>query len=221
MNAEKESMTLSSEEMLGQMHSMIVAGHETTATALSWALLYLVDYPAVQERLRSELIAEVPDLHDQPFDKTQGAALDKLANLSYLDAFVKELLRVQSPVSGLLRVAEKEDVIPLKKPIKGSDGRLIHELKIQAGQSILVGIYSANRDTEIWGEDAKEFRPERWLGKTDATVNEEEQASVLRSITPWSSLLSFAGGPRSCIGYRFAILEIKVGVVIWVKYQTS
>ncbi|TFK67116.1 cytochrome P450, partial [Pluteus cervinus] len=67
-------------------------------------------------------------------------------------------------------------------------------------QTVVVPILAMNRAKWIWGEDAAEFRPERWASVPEA-------AMAIPGI--WGNMLSFLGGPRACIGYKFSLVETK------------
>ncbi|KAG6823565.1 hypothetical protein H0H93_003423, partial [Arthromyces matolae] len=69
--------------------------------------------------------------------------------------------------------------------------------RIAKGETLLIPIAAINRDKTIWGDDAHEFRPERW-----ETVPEE--ANRIPGV--WGNVLTFLGGPRACIGYRFSLV---------------
>ncbi|KAJ7241325.1 cytochrome P450 [Mycena haematopus] len=69
-----------------------------------------------------------------------------------------------------------------------------------SGQRIHIPILAINTDKEIWGDDAGEFRPERWEKIHDA-------ASAIPGV--WANLLTFFAGPHNCIGFRFSLVEIK------------
>lgn len=65
----------------------------------------------------------------------------------------------------------REDVVlPLSEPIRGIDGTLMHEIAIPKDTSISVGILACNRNKAIWGEDATEWKPERWLSPLPTSV---------------------------------------------------
>lgn len=71
---------------------------------------------------------------------------------------------------------------------------------IRKGQTIFFPIISMNRAESLWGEDALQFKPERWT--------ESQTPSAISTIPGvWGNLLTFLGGPRACIGYRFALVE--------------
>lgn len=60
--------------------------------------------------------------------------------------------------------------MPLSEPIVGVDGNLMKEILVPAGTELVLGIRTINRDRSIWGEDASEFKPERWLSPLSASV---------------------------------------------------
>lgn len=99
-----------------------------------------------------------------------------------------------------------EDFIPLSEPLTGKDGKAITSLHVKKGQQIVIGIFTLNRSKDIYGEDADEFRPERWL-EDDKKEKTAEQAF---RFTTWSPLMTFLAGPRGCIGYKLSLGEIKV-----------
>ncbi|KZW00396.1 cytochrome P450 [Exidia glandulosa HHB12029] len=183
-------LRLSDEEVLGQVPTFLVAGHETTASTTTWCFYALSQHLDVQAKLREELLA-VP---------TDNPTMDDLNALPYLDAVVRETMRVYSVVGSTVRVAAQDDVVPLATPIVDRKGRTVHEVNIKKGDSIFVPILALNRAEDIWGEDAREFRPERWLSVPD-------KANSIPGV--FAGLMTFIGGPRSCIGYRFAVIEFK------------
>ena len=100
------------------------------------------------------------------------------------------------------RDAAHDDVIPLSHPIAGRNGQSIDAIYVKKGQPIMIGIFAFNRSKEIFGEDADDYRPERWLEKRS-----DEKFQLAKGFTAWSSMLTFLGGPRGCIGYRFGTLS--------------
>ncbi|KIY48866.1 cytochrome P450 [Fistulina hepatica ATCC 64428] len=185
-----ESLRMSDEDVLAQVPTFFVAGHETTSTATTWALLALSQHPGIQTKLREELF-------DAP---TDTPTMDELNALTYLDCFVKESLRVYSPVRSASRVATVDDVLPLGTPFIDSRGVAYHEIHIKRGSQIVIPITAMNHDLAVWGSDALEFRPERWLAPP-------EGSKTMPGI--WSNQMTFLGGHHACIGYRFAIVEMK------------
>jgi len=57
----------------------------------------------------------------------------------------------------------RDAVIPLSEPIRGVNGHLIHEIPVPDNTNVIIGIMAANRNPELWGQDAHKWIPERWL----------------------------------------------------------
>ncbi|KDR83061.1 hypothetical protein GALMADRAFT_238857 [Galerina marginata CBS 339.88] len=178
------------EDVLAQVPTFLVAGHETTSSAAAWALFALTQNWDAQGKLRDELLTV----------GTDNPTMDELQALPYLDAVVRETLRVHTPVSFTARVATKDDFIPFGEPIKDRNGNMLDGIRVRNGETISIPLLALNRAKSIWGEDASEFKPERWQ-------NIPEAASAVPGV--WSNLMTFLGGPRACIGYRFSIIETK------------
>ncbi|KAI8972447.1 cytochrome P450 [Trametes punicea] len=193
-----DSQRLSDEDVLAQIHTFLVAGHETTSTATTWCLYALTQAPDVQKKLRDELFTL----------DTDAPTMDQLNSLPYLDAVVRETLRVHAPVPTTLRVAMRDDVIPVSEPFVDRYGKLQQSIRISKGSPIIIPILSLNRSEKLWGEDAREFKPERWENPPDA-------ASSVPGV--WGHILSFLGGPRACIGYRFSLVEMKALIFTLVR----
>lgn len=156
---DEQGDALTDKELRDELMTLLVAGHETTATALAWTLERLVRHPDVLARLRAE--------------QAEGAS-------DYLDAVIKETLRLRPVLPGVIR--------RLQRPLT------IGGMDLPAGVHIAPSIYLIHRRADIYPEpDA--FRPERFLG--DATPSTYE----------W---LPFGGGIRRCLGASFALYEMRV-----------
>lgn len=102
----------------------------------------------------------------------------------------------------MARKASMADTIPVS-----GDGEPIH---IAAGQEIIIPISAFNLSKDVFGPDAEVFCPDRWLKKG--------QGNALPGC--WSGLATFSGGPRICIGYRLAIMEMKIiAAIIFSKFH--
>ncbi|KAI9062669.1 cytochrome P450 [Trametes sanguinea] len=185
-----DNQRLSDDDVLAQVPTFLVAGHETTSTATTWCLYALTQAPAVQQKLRAELLAL----------DTDTPTMDELMALPYLDMVVRESLRLHAPIPETGRVAMRADAIPLDRPFTDRDGTVHDHVRVAKGDVILIPIKALNRLESLWGPDAHEFRPERWETPPDAI-------SCIPGV--WGHILSFLGGPRACIGYRFSIVEMK------------
>ena len=97
----------------------MVAGHETTSTATMWTLFALSQAPDIQAKLREELLSVASD----------APSMDELAALPYLDAVVKESLRLHAPVPMSDRVAMKDDLIPVSAPYVDRFGKSQDHIK--------------------------------------------------------------------------------------------
>ena len=103
--------------------------------------------------------------------------------------------------------ATEDDVILLSEPVRTKSGKLIDSLTIAKGTLVAVSMESMNRSAAIWGEDAKNFRPSRWLEDAHGQIGIPAKA---REIQGHRHLLTFVDGPRTCLGKNFAVTELKV-----------
>ncbi|KAA1467366.1 cytochrome P450 [Dentipellis sp. KUC8613] len=195
-NNVSEGSRLSDEELIGQTTIIAFAAMDTVSSALCRILQNLALHPSAQDRLRSELKEAINANGD--FD------YDDLHALPYLDAICRETLRLFPPVPMFFRTTREDVVIPLAEPIHGTDGNLIHEVMIPNDTTVFINALGANRDSSVWGSDAHVWKPERWL---------EPLPSKTRIPGVYSNIMTFSDGPRSCIGFKFAELEMKVVLV--------
>ncbi|KAF9002260.1 cytochrome P450 [Cyathus striatus] len=202
MEASEEDK-LSEHEVLAQMSTLTFAAMDTTSNALSRILHLLSLHPEVQEKLHQEV--------RQAFAKHGDLAYDELESLSYLDAVCRETLRLYPPALRIARVANQDVILPLSNPVKGVDGNDIQEIHVPKGTSVYVSILAANRNPEIWGEDSLEWKPERWLNPLPESVKEAHLPGI------YSNLMTFNGGGRACIGFKFSQLEMKVVLAMLLK----
>ncbi|KAF7327570.1 Rint-1 family protein [Mycena kentingensis (nom. inval.)] len=191
-----DSDRLSESEILGQLNVLVFAATDTTSSALSRALHLLSERQDIQDKLRAEL--------KEALENEQELTYEQLTNLPYLDAITRETLRLYPPVASMNRVAKKDAVLTLMTPITLADGTVTTEVPIPAGTGIIISIINSNRNPELWGPDVLEWKPERWL--------EPLPDSVINAKIPgvYSHLMTFNGGGRSCIGFKFSQLEMKV-----------
>jgi cytochrome P450 len=97
----------------------------------------------------------------------------------------------------------EDDIIPLSVPVQTVDNKTVDRVSIAAGQAISIPIRTMNRSTSIWGADAKEFKPQRWLDEGGISEKAKE-------IQGYRHILTFVDGPRMCLGKSFALTEFKV-----------
>ncbi|KAF5360566.1 hypothetical protein D9756_005060 [Leucocoprinus leucothites] len=130
---------------------------------------------------------------------------DQLVTLPYLDAVCRETLRVFPPVNlAFLRTARSDMLLPLSKPVRGVDSQEMTEIFVAKGTNLIVSAFGANCNPELWGTDSYEWKPERWLSPVPEAVTEAHMPGI------YSHLMTFMGGSRACIGFKFSQLEMKV-----------
>ncbi|KAJ7724569.1 cytochrome P450, partial [Mycena maculata] len=193
-----ENHRLSDAEVVAQIPGFFIAGHETTSSAVSWALHALSLNTDAQGKLRDELFTL----------STENPTMDELNSLPYLENVIREALRVHSPVRFVDRVAMEDNVLPLSKPYIDTQGKSHDCLPVPKGQILYIPIPAVNTDKDIWGDDAHEFKPERWDNIPHA-VKEVPGA--------WANILTFLAGPHNCIGFRFSLVEIKALLFILIR----
>ncbi|KAI1783891.1 cytochrome P450 [Ganoderma leucocontextum] len=193
-----DSQRLTDEEVIAQVPTFLVAGHETTSTSTTWCLYALCKHPEMQQRLREELLVVPTDM----------PTMEELNALPYLDLIVRETLRLHSPVTLTSRVAMRDDVLPLSAPVKDMHGNVLNKLPILEGLRIFIPILALHTSKGVWGEDALEFKPERWQ-------NPPKSISAIPGV--WGNLLTFLGGAHACIGYRFSLVEMKAIVFMLIR----
>ncbi|KAG1837214.1 cytochrome P450 [Suillus subalutaceus] len=195
---------MSKEEVVAQV--LLVAGYETTSTgfsltlSLTWALIGLSRHPDIQTSLREELLVFGAD---PTYDQLK-------ANLPYLDAVVHEILRLHAPVGEIIRLAAADDVIPLSELVRTASGEMTDSISIAKGTLITIPVAAINRSSAIWGHDAKEFKPDRWL-------TEDGIDGKAKEVQDHRHLLTFVDGSRMCLGKEFAITEFKAVLSVLVK----
>ncbi|KAH9876657.1 hypothetical protein J1614_003789 [Plenodomus biglobosus] len=168
------------EDLVNQLMTFLAAGHETTASALTWAIYCLCRHPDVQSKLREELRTQLPALRE----RNAQISSTEIDRLPYLNAVLQETLRIFPPVPLTLRETALDTTI--------------QSHFIPAGTTIVICPWAINTSTHLWGPDARSFNPERWLGPGKANTGGAESNY---------SVTTFLHGPRSCIGKEFAKAE--------------
>ncbi|KAK7013425.1 cytochrome P450 [Favolaschia claudopus] len=160
------------------------------ANSLAFGMLELAQRPELEARLREEIYTTL---------STAGSS-DQYDNMPLLNAFIKETLRMYPAAALSEHVALEDSVIPLATPITTRSGKTIDAIPVGKGQVVMLGVAAYQRLDSRWGAKSEEFDPERWL---DGRVRQGE------AIEPYANLLSLFAGPYTCLGWRFAILEMQ------------
>jgi len=136
--------------------------------------------------------------------------------LLYLIKFVVLSLRMYPGAGMVERVAARDDVIPLRFPVRSPDGSYVNAIPVKAGQKVLVSNPAVDRLQCVWGPDASVWRPERWF-------ETESLPSLDKLNIGWGRTFAFSQGPRSCIGYRlgecFALVSLAMTDMIAALYE--
>ncbi|PVH77173.1 cytochrome P450 78A3 [Cadophora sp. DSE1049] len=188
ISAALRSGAFGEEELVNHVMTFLLAGHETSAAAMTWAIWLLCLHPDVQAKLRAEIRATLPPL-------TQDMAGVDTSACHYLRAVCAEVLRLWAPVPVTARTTTIDTTI---------GGHFIPK-----GTAIMLSPLAVNVSKRLWGEDASEFKPERWLG-VNGKANKHGGAD-----SPYS-FMTFLHGPRSCIGQRFAEEELACLLAGWI-----
>ncbi|MCY8236657.1 bifunctional P-450/NADPH--P450 reductase [Bacillus inaquosorum] len=174
---------LDDENIRFQIITFLIAGHETTSGLLSFAIYYLLKHPDKLKKAYEEVDRVLTDA---------APTYKQVLELTYIRMILNESLRLW-PTAPAFSLYPKEDtVIGGKYPITTKD-------------RISVLIPQLHRDRDAWGEDAEEFRPERF----------EHQDQV-----PHHAYKPFGNGQRACIGMQFALHEATLVLGMVLKYFT-
>ncbi|KAF1806457.1 cytochrome P450 CYP5203 [Mucor lusitanicus] len=186
----RNGQTLDDNELRDTILNFIIAGRDTTAQALSWTFYQLMLFPEIQEKVH----AEAEQFITEEVEADPSKLYTVIQDMVYSHAVLFEVLRLYPSVPGNQKEAVKDDIWP--------DGTRVYK-----GEQISWQPYCQGHLTKVWGADAKEFKPERWISKTDGSL-------VRVSPFQWSA---FNAGPRICLGQNLAILEALVAIALIVK----
>ncbi|ESK86106.1 cytochrome p450, partial [Moniliophthora roreri MCA 2997] len=192
--AEDPRKRLADHEVTSQISTLLQAGHHTTGYSLAWILYELSQHPADQQRVYEE----IKQLRNKSEGNFTAKDYDDLAN-GWLGICMKESLRLHPILPQLPRAPRHTDVIPLQFPVESAAGTTLSQVEVHARQRIVVDVTTYNRLESVWGADATKWNPARFLEPST-------RSSVTVGMT--SNLLTFSGGPKGCIGWRFALMEL-------------
>lgn len=160
----------------------ILAGRDTTSSALTWFLWLVITHPQVESKIRAELEASRPQ---NEAENRKFFSDEVLSQLPYLHGAISEALRLYPPVPFQHKEPIKADVLPT--------GHRVHPK-----QRVMFSLYAMGRMSSVWGKDCLEFKPERWISR-DGTI---KHVAAYKFTT-------FSAGPRACLGKKVAYTQMK------------
>nr|XP_026498818.1 cytochrome P450 4g15-like [Vanessa tameamea] len=167
------SNELSEKEIINEVHNMIIAGSDTSSSVLLFTLILIGSYPEAQKKILDELLYIFGD-------SDRDLVKQDLGKMTYTEAVLKESMRFLVMAPFVMRYIDKE--------VK------IKNYTLRPGNNCVFSFYGVHRH-DIWGNDADQFKPERWL--------ESELPSNSKAY------MAFSIGKRNCIGRSYAMMLMK------------
>ncbi|KAN0136054.1 cytochrome P450 [Lactarius tabidus] len=184
---------MSDEELVDQIATFLAAGHDTSAKALVWYFYAIAKHPEAQARIREEISLVRARSTGEEFSITD------LNSMAYTLATLKESMRLDPIIWIIARIATRDDVLPLAFPITTKSGEQLTSIPVRKGTPIDISPGAYNRHPDIWGEDANEWNPERFLDPQREFGEASSGIGVFGNV-----------GTRACIAWQFAVLEMQV-----------
>ncbi|GMY36409.1 cytochrome P450 72A397-like [Fagus crenata] len=174
---------LSIEEVIEESKQFYLAGQETTSSWLTWTMIVLAMHPDWQEKAREEVL-QVCGKKEPNFEA--------ITHFRIVTMILYEVLRLYPPVIAQYQHAHMETKIG--------------DISLPAGVDVVLPTLLIHHDPELWGDDAEEFKPERF------------SEGVSKASKDQLAFFPFGWGPRTCIGQNFAIIEAKIALAMILQH---
>lgn len=159
------------ELQMSESMDILIAGSDTTASTLATGIHHILSNKAVHKQLLEAIDRAIPKQASLP-------TYTELEQIEYLSACVKESLRLAMPVPGML-----PRIVPNTGEPLVVDGKVV-----APGTIVGMSAYTMNLSAELWGQDAADFKPERWIGEGVKRLD--------------AAMCTFSKGSRQCIGIK-------------------
>ncbi|KAJ7548319.1 hypothetical protein O6H91_07G007100 [Diphasiastrum complanatum] len=180
-----KSFKFSTEELVEECKTFFFVGHETTLILLTWTMMLLALYPEWQDKARLEV---------QENFKGGEPDADMLSKLKTVNMVLNESLRLYPPAPVLVRESFKD--------------MKLGDMFVPKGCTFWMPILAIHHDSELWGPDSKEFRPERFA------------EGISKACKRPNEFMPFSFGPRACVGQTFAMMEAKtILAMVLLRYR--
>jgi cytochrome P450 len=178
----------SDKELRDVIVDFLLAGRDTTAVTMTWFTYEMCLHPEIADKIYQEGV-EVVGEHTKFETMAELLTHENLGKMQYLQAVLSESLRLHPPVPKTTKEVLADDVLP-------------GGIAVKKGDAVQYITYSMSRMPFIWGSDALEMKPERWL-----------KNGVYQSVSTFQFSV-FQGGPRICLGRDSAYLQLKVTLAL-------
>ncbi|KAL0381556.1 UNVERIFIED_CONTAM: Alkane hydroxylase MAH1 [Sesamum angustifolium] len=173
--------------------NLMIAGRDTTSSALTWFIWLVSTHPEVEKRIRDELKSFLPAGERE---KWRVFGVEETKKLVYMHGAICEALRLYPPVPFQHKEPVEPDILP--------SGHFV-----EPTMKVMFSLYAMGRMESVWGEDCLEFKPERWISDRGSIKHE-----------PSYKFLAFNAGPRTCLGKEVAFAQVKaVAATLIHNYQ--